>query len=145
MSKLVGLSVAIASVIAALVVLLGTAYPTVALYAGLWDLTHHGRLDQAGFVNLMITLFVVAAHLLVIVACFWMALILIRRSKVSPALRWVAISALVAAVLLAFPTRLNDPAGEGSEFFFLRYMWPALICIAASLIWSQWSLTSRRA
>jgi hypothetical protein len=143
-SKLIGVSIAIACIIAALIVLLGTAYPAVALYVGFWDLAQHGTFDRTGLIDLTITLFVVAAHLLLIVACLWMAAVLIRRSTVSVALRWVAFGAFIATIPLAVPTRFNVPSAGSPDLFFVRYMWPALVCITISLLWSRRNLTSRK-
>lgn len=135
MSRLLARSMGAASFIAAIPVLLGTAFPAVAVYSVLWNLAHDSVAPSASG-DLMIALFDVVAHVWLAIACIWVAIEMIRRSRVSAALRWVAGLACIAISLLDLQGSFNLPAGTSFHPFILRYVWPALLCIAASALWS---------
>jgi len=126
-----------ASFIAAIPVLLGTAFPAVAVYSVLWNLSHHYGAAPASGV-LLIVLSDLVAHVWLTIACVCVAINMIRRSRVSTSLRWFAVLAGIAISLLDLPTR------PGFHLFILRYVWPALLCIAASALWSWRTDSARR-
>jgi len=142
MSKLLARSIGAASFIAAIPVLLGAAFPAVAVYSVLWNRAHDSVAPSASG-DLMIVLINLAAHIWLTTACVWVSFEMIRRSRVSTALRWVAGLGCISISLLDLQGSFNLPAGTSFHPFILRYVWPALLCIATSAFWS-WRTDSIR-